>query len=203
MDRFIGVFKSHPMWIVGGVIGVVILIWLMTRGGSTSGGGIVSYGPSDAVVMSNAATEKARIEANAGTAQAQLAAELQGKLADVQAAITMNTNATAAQISTSQDAAAIHINDANVKGAVDINAATINGTIKAQQDQIAGQLASQNSYQYFWEKMSNWHNPVPSSIELLGVNTSGVTKTTTDISPADRIAMALKGIDASKASAQP
>lgn len=63
MERFMGIFKRHPLWIVGAVIGVLLLFWLMSKGGGSSQPVIVSTGPSDSTVQANAAVEIARLQA--------------------------------------------------------------------------------------------------------------------------------------------
>lgn len=131
-SRFFEIVKRHPMWIVGGVIAVVILIWLMSRGGGSSTA-VVTIGPSDAQVQASAAERIAQITTNAETVQAQLGLEKNAQdvataiaLAGIQKDMSANDNATAAGIVTSNNAAAIQINQQNVTGATTVAQSTLN-----------------------------------------------------------------------------
>lgn len=146
-QRFMHIAKTHTMWIVGGVIAVVLLIYLMSRGSGSSGGGIVAYGPSDTVVLANAQKEIALLNANAATAQAQLANEK--SVDDNQAAIKLNEQnvGAATAIVASNNAAAVMINDKNVVGATQINAQNTDAAkaIAAIQANTAAQIAGFNT----------------------------------------------------------
>lgn len=143
-DNFMGTVKRHPGFVIGGVIGLVVLIYLFTRSSGSQQMGVVSVGPSDATVNANAAITAAQIaqQANANTNMtavqlAQIGAEAQDKANQIAnqnsvalatigagAAVAINdTNAaTAAHINDTNAGAAMHINDTNAQTAEAINA---------------------------------------------------------------------------------
>lgn len=152
MERFSHIFAKYPYYIVGGVVVVVGLIYLMSRGGSTggsTGGQIVSYGPSDTVVVAGAQTEMARINANANTAQAQYNSELQSKLAGIYADMNIDNNKTAVSIksidagtSLAGFSAAKYINDSNNGAAVAMTQATVAGDVAMNKQSMDASIAA-------------------------------------------------------------
>lgn len=153
MHRFMEIFKRHPWWIVGGVVAVVILIWLMTRGSGGTQTAVVSLGPSDTQIAANAAVQKAQIETNAETVQAQIDLEKNEQnnttavaLAGVSSGINSNNNAAALALAQTNAGAAVQINAANVAGATTIAQANADAAIAINRDDNQTQLAIQDDY---------------------------------------------------------
>lgn len=124
MDRFIEIFKRHPWWIVGGVLAVVVLIWLFSSGGSKTETAVVNVGASDALIAASAAERVEQIRTNAATVQGQLALEKAKNdnetaiaIMGIQSGVLANDNQTALGIVASNNSAAIQINSQNVVGA--------------------------------------------------------------------------------------
>jgi hypothetical protein len=63
-DRFVDLVARYPLWIFGGVVAVVLLIWFSSSGSSSEGGlpTVVSVGPSDQTIAANAMIEATRLE---------------------------------------------------------------------------------------------------------------------------------------------
>lgn len=155
-DRFLHIAAKYPLYIAGGVLATVILIWFLSRGSGNSNqvsGGIVAYGPSDTVVVANAQIEQARINANAGTAQAQYAKELQTSLANIYADMNIDNNKTTIGIKSLDSGVAIHaidaskyITDSNNAAAVQMTTTTVAGDVAMnKQDNDASVTAAQAS----------------------------------------------------------
>jgi hypothetical protein len=126
MERFVQIFKEHPWWIVGGVLTVVVLIWLFSGSGKTETA-VVNVGASDALIAATAAERVAQIQTNAATVQGQLENERAKidnaaaiEIAGIQAGVIGSNNSTALGIVNSNNTAAIQINSQNVGGAVDL-----------------------------------------------------------------------------------
>jgi hypothetical protein len=144
MENFMDTVKRYPGWIAGGVLALVVLIYLMSRGSSSGATGIVAYGPSDTVVVAGAQTEAARIAANAATAQAQLALEALQDSNETEITLNAQNTATAAAIVGSNNAATITINEQNTKAATDINAAQVAGTVTMAQSHDTTEITLAN-----------------------------------------------------------
>lgn len=98
--------KEHPAGVAVGVVLALVLIWLLTRGSSSSGSTAApNAGAADAYAAQLGA---AQISANATTAQAQIAAGVanQATSAQEQTAITSSNNQTAVALSQSDAVAA-------------------------------------------------------------------------------------------------
>lgn len=192
MNRFVEIFKRHPWWIVGGIIGVVILIWIMTRGGGKTQTAVVNVGPSDAQVQASAAERIAQITTNAETVQAQIGLEQNKQeneaavaLAGISSEMNANNNSTALGVVNSNNSAAIQINTANVAGAKDM--ATIAAGVEYQrlrdslrvalgQQQIdlatatlENQTAIIASLLQAGKKAAYLNNPVVNGVQQIGV----------------------------------
>lgn len=144
--KFGEIFAKYPWYIAGGVIGVVIVIWLLSRGsGSTvQPGGIVAYGPSDTQIAAGAAVEAARIEANAATAQAQFNGDLQLKLAPILAGVNADNNKTAVDLTTITTGSSLAITNSNNAAAVTMNGKTMDSNVQiAKYGYDASQSAAQ------------------------------------------------------------
>lgn len=184
MERFSEIFKHHPLWIILGVGAMVVFIWLFTRGKSSSNPTIVSYGPSDAVVQANAQKEMVTAQTNAATVQAQLNTDAAVKLASINAGA-------ATGIAQASSAAAVTINQQNTKTSEDVALAQIAGTVGMHNQDLqtslatqANQLASQLSYQRFYEAMVASYKPVPTNAGVLGFNSNGgVSVSTVAVNP--------------------
>lgn len=76
-DRFVSLITRYPLWIFGGVMAVVLLVWF-SSGSSGSNGSptIVSVGPSDQTVAANAMIEATRLENQRAGAAGVIAKEL-------------------------------------------------------------------------------------------------------------------------------
>ena len=154
-QRFGEIFRRHPLWIVGGVIALVILIWLMMRGGSTPQMAVYSSGPTDAQVQGAYALQAAQINANAATAQAQLSNEatannnatalaLNAQNTNVANLINSQNSAAAVAINANSNSAAIQINGQNVAAATNITAinAQTAAAINANNNDTATRIAA-------------------------------------------------------------
>lgn len=84
MERFIDIVKRYPLWIAGGVVALIFVFWLSSRGsGGESVPTITSFGPSDASVNANAQVQIAQMGFNAQGASNAAALEAMAIQADV------------------------------------------------------------------------------------------------------------------------
>jgi hypothetical protein len=77
-------FRKHPVWVVGGFAGLVLVLYLFTKSsGSSSAPATIAYqvGPSDASVQAGTALQIAQVQANSAAFQASTQAQAQGTVA--------------------------------------------------------------------------------------------------------------------------
>ncbi len=79
MQRFIDLVKKHPLWILGGVLGLVI-IWYLSSSGSDESApmGVINIGPTAETVMANRDITIAQMANQRAGAQDQIAVALAG-----------------------------------------------------------------------------------------------------------------------------
>lgn len=185
MQRFWEIIKTHPLWVAGGVLAGVILIWLATRGGSSGSSGssgiyamtadpnITAANAAQAIAQNqtNAAVSIAQQQASVDTAQIAASTSIYSQYFDAmktavtaqygtQAEIAKDTNATAANIASIAKDQAVQINAQNVAAQqsgynASIVLAGLQTSLGLAQAQSAGQLAQAQSY-YGRANQTDW-----------------------------------------------
>ena len=148
-------FKSHPLETGAAVIGGVILIYLISRSGSSS------TAASDVAAVANSQLQQASLaNQNAATQAAAtvqennsaLAAQVQNNTVAAQLAATVEQTQAAEQ--TAQLAAGVQNNTTNAQAGVANN--TINAELTAQQSQVAAESAGlETEFSYLEEANNN------------------------------------------------
>ncbi len=138
--------KSHPLWIAGGVLFGVILIWWLGSGGSSAAtpqSGIFAQTQDPNVVAANAAQQVAQTNANAGLAAVQLQTQADTTSAQLQASTLSNYFTAQQNIAQAQYTAMLGINSQNTTTALGINEQNITGATALAQTAAQSALALQ------------------------------------------------------------
>jgi len=145
--------KEHPLESGGAAVGIFILIYFVSKSGSTGSSSDVAAVANAQLQQASLANQNAATQAAAQASENQtaLAAQVQNNQND--AALAAIVEQTQAGVQTAQLAAQVQENTTNVQGSVANN--TINAELAAQQGQVAAESAGLNTEFAYLTQVNN------------------------------------------------